>query len=222
MMKAKAMPAEFWGEAVSTAVFILNRSPTKALKGMTPYEAWHGRKPNVSYLRTFGCIGHMKIVKPGLGKLEDRSTKMVFLGYEDGTKAYRLYDPARGKVVVSRDVVFDEAAAWRWDTSAMREAEGTGGGLTGEFVVEQLVIERQRRSQGRRRWSRQVLARRRFRQVLARRAQRPQPPLFFKTRGTRQRRRTLSSHPPVHLLGVRGCLPRRRGAPIQAGGRRHR
>ena len=110
MMKAKAMPAEFWGEAVSTAVFILNRSPTKALKGMTPYQAWYGRKPNVSYLRTFGCIGHVKTVKPGLGKLEDRSTKMVFLGYEDGTKAYRLYDPARGKVVVSRDVVFDEAA----------------------------------------------------------------------------------------------------------------
>src|SRR6185295_3106631 len=110
MMKAKTMPAEFWGEAVSTAVFILNRSPTKALKGMTPYQAWYGRKPDVSYLRTFGCIGHVKTVKPGLGKLEDRSTKMVFLGYEDGTKVYRLYDPARGKVVVSRDVVFDEAA----------------------------------------------------------------------------------------------------------------
>ena len=91
------MPTEFWGEAVSTAVFILNRSPTKALKGMMPYEAWHGRKPNVSYLRTFGCIGHVKTVKPGLGKLEDRSTKMVFLGYEDGTKAYQLYDPARGR-----------------------------------------------------------------------------------------------------------------------------
>src|SRR6185312_1385971 len=142
MMKAKAMPAEFWGEAVSTEVFILNRSPTKALKGMTPYQAWYGRKPNVSYLRTFGCIGHVKTVKPGLGKLEDRSTKMVFLGYEDGTKAYRLYDPAREKVVVSRDVVFDEAAAWSWSTPAAGEAEGSGGGLMGEFVVEQLVIER--------------------------------------------------------------------------------
>ena len=123
-------------------MFILNRSATKALKGMTPYEAWHGRKPNVSYLRTFGCIGHVKTVKPGLGKLEDRSTKMVFLGYEDGTKAYRLYDPARGKVVVSRDVVFDEAAAWSWSTPAAGEAERSDGGLTGEFVVDQLVIER--------------------------------------------------------------------------------
>jgi hypothetical protein len=103
MMKAKSMPPEFWGEAVTTAVFILNRSPTKALKGVTPYEAWHGRKPNVSYLKTFGCIGHVKKVKPGQAKLDDRSVKAVFLGYESGTKAYRLYDPVRGKVLVSRD-----------------------------------------------------------------------------------------------------------------------
>jgi hypothetical protein len=44
------MPAVFWGEAVVTVVYILNRSPTKALNGMTPYEAWHGRKPAVSHL----------------------------------------------------------------------------------------------------------------------------------------------------------------------------
>jgi hypothetical protein len=112
MMKAKAMPAEFWGEAVSTAVFILNRSPTKALEGQTPFEAWHGRKSNVAFLRTFGCISHVKNLKSGLNMLEERSTPMVFLGYEEGSKAYRLYDPTSGKVVVSRDVVFDKAATW--------------------------------------------------------------------------------------------------------------
>jgi len=112
MMKAKSMPVRFWGEAVTTVVFILNRTPTKALKGKTPFEAWYGRKPSVSFLRTFGCIGHVRKTKPVLTKLEDRSTPMVLLGYEEGTKAYRLYDPRRGKVVVSRDVVFDEKAAW--------------------------------------------------------------------------------------------------------------
>ena len=60
MMKAKKMPTEFWGEAVTTVVFILNHAPTKALKGKTPFEVWHGRKPNVSFLRTFGCVGHVK------------------------------------------------------------------------------------------------------------------------------------------------------------------
>ena len=69
MLKAKKMPAEFWGEAVTTAVFILNRAPTKALKGKTPFEAWHGRKPNVSFLRTFGCIGHVFFFLENAGEL---------------------------------------------------------------------------------------------------------------------------------------------------------
>ena len=139
MLKAKGMPAAFWGEAVSTAVFILNRAPTKALNGRMPFEAWHGRKPSVAFMRTFGCIGHVKNTKPGLTKLEDRSTKMVFLGYEEGSKAYRLCDPVTGRVTVSRDVVFDEAGAWRWDEEDLAEEEGALG-FDGSFVVEQLVI----------------------------------------------------------------------------------
>jgi hypothetical protein len=48
------MSAVFWGEAVVMTVYILNRSPTKALNDRTSYEAWHGRKPVVSHLRIFG------------------------------------------------------------------------------------------------------------------------------------------------------------------------
>ena len=90
MMKAKGMPAKFWGEAVTMAVFILNRAPTKALTGKTSFKAWYGRKPSVPFLRTFGCIGHIRKTKPNLTKLEDRSTPMVLLGYAERTKAYRL------------------------------------------------------------------------------------------------------------------------------------
>jgi len=136
MLKAKKMPAAFWGEAVSTAVFILNRAPTKSLEGTTPFEAWHGRKPDVSFLRTFGCVEHVKKTKPNLAKLEDRSTPMVFLGYERGSKAYRLYDQASGKVVVSSDVVFDEAACWGWESD---DGEATPGGLSSSFNVEYMA-----------------------------------------------------------------------------------
>ena len=79
MMKAKKMPVEFWGKAVTMVVFILNRALAKALKDKMPFEAWHGRKLNVSFLRTFGYVGHVKNTKPHLGKLEDRSTPMVLL-----------------------------------------------------------------------------------------------------------------------------------------------
>jgi transposase InsO family protein len=60
VLKQRSMPAEFWGEAVSTAVFLLNRAPTKSLTGKTPYEAWHGRKLAVHYLRTFGCLAYVR------------------------------------------------------------------------------------------------------------------------------------------------------------------
>ena len=61
---------------------------------------------------------------------------MVFLGYAEGTKAYQLYDPCRDKVLVSRDVVFDEEVAWDWSSPSTGEA----GSFTNTFAVEHLVI----------------------------------------------------------------------------------
>jgi transposase InsO family protein len=60
MMKAMSMPSWFWGEAMLTTVFILNRSPTQSIEGWTPYEVWHGKKPLVDYFHTFGCVAHVK------------------------------------------------------------------------------------------------------------------------------------------------------------------
>lgn len=115
MLKAARIPTHFWGEAVVVAVYVLNRSPTKSLDRVMPYEAWHGRRPSVEHLRVFGCIGHVKTFKPNLHKLDDRGTRMVFIGYEQGSKAYRMYDPVARWVCVSRDVVFDETAVWHWN-----------------------------------------------------------------------------------------------------------
>jgi hypothetical protein len=108
LLKTMGMPGKFWGEAVSTAAYLLNCSPMKSVKGMTPYEAWHGRKPSVHHLCTFGCVAHVKKVGPGLTKLSDRSSQMVFTGYDSGSKAYRFYNPESRKLVVSRDAVFEE------------------------------------------------------------------------------------------------------------------
>ena len=54
---------KFWGEALSTAAYLRNRSPTKAVKGMTPYEAWTGEKPKVDHLRIFGCQAFVHVPK---------------------------------------------------------------------------------------------------------------------------------------------------------------
>jgi len=87
LLKQRGMPAKFWGEAVVTADHQLNRSPTKSLQGMTPYEAWYGRAPAVAHLRVFGCLCFVKELNQ-VRKLDDRSRPGVFLGYADGAKAY--------------------------------------------------------------------------------------------------------------------------------------
>jgi hypothetical protein len=93
MMKAKGMPGMFWAKVVATAVYVLNRSPTKGMTGMTPFEAWYGKKPAVHHLCTFDCVVYVRNSSPNLKKLDDRSQPMVFIGYEWGTKGYRDYDP---------------------------------------------------------------------------------------------------------------------------------
>jgi hypothetical protein len=127
------MPAVFWGEAVVTAVYILNRSPTKALNGRTPYEAWHGRKPAVSHLRVFGCLAFGKELGH-ISKLDDRSTPGVFIGYAEGSKAYRILDPGTQRVRMTHDVVFDEGRGWIWDKAVDGGSTPTSDNFTIEYV----------------------------------------------------------------------------------------
>jgi transposase InsO family protein len=80
LLKAKGVPTKFWGEAVTMVVYLLNRGTMKSVAGKMPYEAWHGRHPSVQHLRVFGCVAHVKVTRPNLKKLEDRSTRMVLFG----------------------------------------------------------------------------------------------------------------------------------------------
>nr|GEZ16377.1 zinc finger, CCHC-type [Tanacetum cinerariifolium] len=114
MLKAMNMPQIFWDEAIRHAVYVLNRVSTKALKDSTPYKALKGRKPNMRYLRVFGCKAYAKVTKPHLKKLDDRSKELVYLGTQPGSKVYRLFDPVTKDMVVSRDVKFKEDKGWDW------------------------------------------------------------------------------------------------------------
>ena len=141
MLKSMEMPAFFWAEAVRTAVYVLNHAPTRSLEGVTPYEAWHGRKPTVHHLRMFGCTVHVKRVGPGITKLSDRSTPMVFVGYEEGSKAYRVYNLASKKVQVTRDVVFEESRPWAWRVPGAAEVYIAPSTFTVVYTTDQGVHE---------------------------------------------------------------------------------
>ncbi len=108
MLVDAKLPHKFWAEALSTAVYLKNRSPTKALRDLTPNEAWTKKKPKVEHLRVFGCDAYAHVPKDERQKLDTKSRKCIFLGYGAETKGYRLYDPKRAKVFFSRDVRFNE------------------------------------------------------------------------------------------------------------------
>ncbi|RVW59737.1 Retrovirus-related Pol polyprotein from transposon TNT 1-94 [Vitis vinifera] len=117
MLSEKQIPKTFWPEAVNWTVHVLNRSPTLAVKNKTPEEAWSGRKPSVDHFRIFGCISHVHVPDHKRVKLDAKSLRCILLGVSEESKAYRLFDPISQKIIISRDVVFEEDQQWKWDNS---------------------------------------------------------------------------------------------------------
>jgi hypothetical protein len=100
------MHRRFWAEAASTACYLINRSPSIPLDKKTPIEVWSGSPTDYFELRVFGCTAYAHVDN---GKLEPRADKCIFLGYGLGVKAYKLWNPKAKKVLLSRNVIFNEA-----------------------------------------------------------------------------------------------------------------
>ncbi|KAH9705465.1 hypothetical protein KPL70_011882 [Citrus sinensis] len=102
------LPKALWAEALNTACYLVNRSPSTAIGCKTPMELWLGRVADYSKLRIFGCEAYPHVKQ---GKLEARALKCRFLGYPEGVKGYRLWctDFKPPKCIISRDVTFNEA-----------------------------------------------------------------------------------------------------------------
>jgi hypothetical protein len=89
------MPPSFWGEAISSFIHVSNKVTTASLHGATPHEAFYGDKPNLSHLRVWGCTAHVLIQKDKrpLGSLGAHMEKCVFIGYPQGYKGWKFYNP---------------------------------------------------------------------------------------------------------------------------------
>ncbi len=108
MLHAQNLKKSFWAEVVVNAAYTRNRCPSKALSSITLEEAWSGRKPCISHMRVFGCIAYAMVPDEKRGKLDAKGTKCLFLGYCEGTKAYRLMCVQSKKIIKCRDVEFME------------------------------------------------------------------------------------------------------------------
>ena len=105
MMSQTDLPTSFWGFALETAAFILNRIPSKSVQ-KTPYEMWTGKRPSLSFLKIWGCDAYVK--RQTSDKLDVKSDKCRFVGYPKETKGYYFYIPSENKVFVARNGVFLE------------------------------------------------------------------------------------------------------------------
>jgi hypothetical protein len=112
LLHESGLATEFWAEAVNTAAYTLNRSPS-GTRNMTPMEAFFQVKPDLSHMRVFGCDAHVHIPEPKrekseAGKFASKSMKGLLLGYAEDSKCYRIWDPITRRVCESRDVTFNE------------------------------------------------------------------------------------------------------------------
>ena len=113
LLADSGLPFSFWGWAICTAQYLRNRLPTSVLPaGLTPYERYHGRKPDLSHLCVWGCQCYVLIPPELRSKGGPRRFEGIFIGYDDDRIGWYVCDKKNG-VHFSRDVIFNESIPGR-------------------------------------------------------------------------------------------------------------
>lgn len=107
MISHTTLPGSLWGEALKTAVYLLNRVPTKATT-KTPYELWTGKKPVLQHLRVWGCPAEARPYRPNEKKLDSRTVSCYFVGYSERSRGYKFYDPTNRTILETGNARFFE------------------------------------------------------------------------------------------------------------------
>jgi hypothetical protein len=113
LLHASGLPKFLWGEAARHVVWLLNRTTTKAVDGMTPFEAAFGKKPDLKGVREWGEKVYVRI--EGGTKLGGRVREGKWIGMDDESKGARVYWPDTKTVTVERNIYFDNSSASRFE-----------------------------------------------------------------------------------------------------------
>ena len=111
LMFTSHVPKSFWGDALLTACYLINRLPSRVLdfkKPISVLQAAFPQNPIFSDLdlRVFGCSVFVHVHDHNRSKFDPRSHKCVFVGYSSVQKGFRCYSPIKKKYFTSRDVTF--------------------------------------------------------------------------------------------------------------------
>lgn len=97
-----------WAEAINHAVFTINQTGTSSIENQSPAELWFGRKINIEKLKIFGSECYVYIQSHKRGKINKKSRKGLFVGYDLDSPCYRVYIPDTKEIVSSDCVIFNE------------------------------------------------------------------------------------------------------------------
>ena len=126
MLHGQSLPFFLRGEACSTVVYVLNRSLHHALGSKTPEETFTGKVLEIGHFWIFGFLTYSHVPSEKRTKLEATGKCGIFVGYDETSKAFHIYLPSQRKVVVRREVKFEEEKAFRRSLdSKMEDQQGT-------------------------------------------------------------------------------------------------
>ena len=112
ILRMANLPKSFWGEAVVTACYLINRSPSVPLAFDILERVWIGKDVSYSHLKVFGCKAFIHVPKEQRSKFNSKSIACIFVRYKDAKFDYKLWDPKEKKMIISRDVVFMRMKTW--------------------------------------------------------------------------------------------------------------
>lgn len=110
LMAQAQIPKRFWQYAFETAVYLINRMPSRTSNKRSPYQYLFNRVPDYTFLRVFGCLCFPHLRPYNHHKMDFRSTPCVFLGYSPLHHGYRCLDLSSDRLYIARHVRFDEAS----------------------------------------------------------------------------------------------------------------
>jgi hypothetical protein len=122
MLNQAGLLISFWGMAVLYLACVLNTTPSSTLSKTMFYKVWYERKPDISMYRAFGCQAWVLIPRKKQGNLDSHTQSCIFLGFKDGYKGWKCYNPVTKKVIISQDVIFQEDKFPGLSTNAYRQA----------------------------------------------------------------------------------------------------
>lgn len=115
LMFSSNLPKHFWGDAILTSAYLINRMPSRVLKFQSPHQVLLQHYPHSTFLsspiplKSFGCTAFVHIPPQFRSKLDPQSIKCIFLGYSPNQKGYKCYSPTTKRIYNSMDVTFFES-----------------------------------------------------------------------------------------------------------------